>query len=162
MSRFLFVYGTLRRNQGNPFAVRLERWGAWLGPARLRGRLYALAHYPGAVGEPLSAGYVRGEVYRLPRRDHLLRFLDAYEGPEFQRRLAPVRLASGSTVRAWYYAYTGPTAGAQRIPAGDYLDWVRRTGRASDWPLMITAAVPGKGTVPLQGQTDSGTTYGAR
>lgn len=139
MSRFLFVYGTLRRSQGNPFAGHLERWGAWLGPARLRGRLYALPHYPGAVACPLASGFVCGEVYRLPARDQLLRFLDRYEGPEFQRRLTPVRLKSGVTVRAWYYAFTGPVAAAGRITRGDYLHWVRRTGNASDWPLVMTA-----------------------
>lgn len=148
MSRFLFVYGTLRRNQGNPFAAHLERWGAWLGAARLRGRLYALAHYPGVVACPMASGSVQGEVYRLPPRDQLLRFLDRYEGPEFQRRQAPVRLAAGAIVRAWYYAYTGPVTAAQRIPEGDYLQWVRQTGRASDWPLMMTYAAPGKGTTP--------------
>lgn len=151
MSWFLFVYGTLRRAQGNPFAARLERCGAWLGPALLRGRLYALAHYPGAVASPMASGCVRGEVFRLPPRDHLLRFLDRYEGPEFERRIAPVRLVSGRTLRACYYAYTGPLTAAQRIPAGDYLDWVRQTGRASDWPLLRTAAAAGKGSLTGDG-----------
>lgn len=136
MSQFLFVYGTLRRNQGNPFAAQLERWGDWLGPALLRGRLYALAHYPGAVACPIASGSVHGEIFRLPPRDHLLRFLDRYEGPEYQRRQATVRLASGATLRAWYYAYIGPVTAAQRIPHGDYVQWVRQTGRASDWPWL--------------------------
>jgi gamma-glutamylcyclotransferase (GGCT)/AIG2-like uncharacterized protein YtfP len=134
MKSCLFVYGTLRKGQPNAFAAHLERVAVWLGPARLRARLYHLGHYPGAVASRSAAGSVLGDVYRLPAQEQCLRLLDEYEGPDFSRRRARVRLAAGGVLTVWYYAYTGPLAGAHFIRDGDYLAWTRRTGRVSDWP----------------------------
>jgi gamma-glutamylcyclotransferase (GGCT)/AIG2-like uncharacterized protein YtfP len=58
-------------------------------------------------------------VYRLRSAD-ILAVLDSAEGPEFPRRLTPVRLDDGGEVRAWTYWFSGSVNGAGPIPHGDY------------------------------------------
>ena len=45
----LFVYGTLMRGFDHPMAKLLSANADFLGPARCRGRLYLIKHYPGLV-----------------------------------------------------------------------------------------------------------------
>ncbi len=50
----------------------------------------------------------------------LLATLDSTEGPEFRRRLTPVRLDDGRKVRAWTYWFNGSVRREVPIPDGDY------------------------------------------
>ncbi|MBU1358702.1 MAG: gamma-glutamylcyclotransferase [Gammaproteobacteria bacterium] len=60
--RHVFVYGTLRRGERNDIAHFLPR-PDYVGQGRLRGLLYDLGAYPGAVlgGET----WIEGEIYRI-------------------------------------------------------------------------------------------------
>jgi gamma-glutamylcyclotransferase (GGCT)/AIG2-like uncharacterized protein YtfP len=108
----IFVYGSLRRKQGNSH---------WMTNAQLMGEhteenfvLYSLGHYPGAVpGE----GGVIGEVYRIDAST--LSELDALrtQGGEYKRHL--IQTPYGS---AWMYVYQRPVAGLTRIESGNWLD----------------------------------------
>jgi len=124
----LFVYGTLRRACDHAMSRILATRAAYLGDARIRGRLYRVADYPGAVlsGDPHER--VLGELCRLRAPAMLLPLLDAYEGlgspltpGEFERRIVPVERPGGARVDAWIYLYRGSTAGLERIPSGDFL-----------------------------------------
>lgn len=97
------------------------------GEACARGRLHAVAWYPGLVLDE-AAGEVRGELWRLEDPSVLAR-LDAYEGcgehdpppHEFQRVRATVRrVADAEAVDAWIYAYTRPVDEATRVISGDW------------------------------------------
>jgi gamma-glutamylcyclotransferase (GGCT)/AIG2-like uncharacterized protein YtfP len=116
----LFVYGTLRP-EAAPAALRgvLGR-ARRLGPGRLPGRLYDLGPYPAVVLEEGCGSKVRGELLELPRDPSLLALLDGYEGPDYERVEARVRLDSGSTCRCWVYAYTQDPGGAPVVASGDY------------------------------------------
>ena len=123
---YLFVYGTLRSESGHPMNEVLRGYGGRVGLGRVRGALYDLGRYPGAVETRETAAFVHGEVYLLrdPGRD--LEALDRYEGldekrPEFRRDRIDVELDDGRTVEAWIYLYNRPTAGLARIRSGDYL-----------------------------------------
>jgi len=120
----LFVYGTLRRSQANPFAADLHAHSTHLGAARLRGRLYALGWFPGAVASDDPADVVHGDVFALhpAHADTVLARLDAYEGPAFERRKVEARLETGAAVRCWIYLYTGELDDAERIAGGDWLE----------------------------------------
>ena len=125
---YLFVYGTLRSDSGHPMNEVLQGYGGRVGPGKVRGALYDLGQYPGAVETPETAAFVHGEVYLLrdPGRD--LKTLDRYEGldgkspesDEFRRSRTVVELDDGTTVAAWIYLYNRPTEGLARIPSGDY------------------------------------------
>lgn len=123
----LFVYGTLRRAVAGRFAQKALADAAYLGPARMPGRLYLVGdHYPGLI--PGADGTVHGELYRLPN-SALLTELDEYEGcspgdaepHEFVRASGAVTTGSGETVDAWYYRYNWPVQDEQMIRSGDFI-----------------------------------------
>lgn len=108
----IFVYGSLRRKQGN------SHWmtnGQWLGDFSVENyQLYSLGHYPGVVpGE----GTVAGEVYRIDAST--LAELDALrtKGGEYARHL--IQTPYGS---AWMYVYQRSVESHTRIDTGDWLD----------------------------------------
>src|SRR5689334_5996231 len=101
----LFVYGTLRRGLPNKYSRLLARQSSFLGRACLRGRLHRIGRYSGAILSSKPNEWIRGEVFRLADPAALLPILDDYEGPQFERTLALVRLDSGRRPRAWVYLY---------------------------------------------------------
>ena len=116
----LFVYGTLRR--GAAMHALLEPGAEWVGPARLRGRLYDLGAFPG-LADGRSGDWVQGELYRLAGADPaaLLDALDRYEGHAFRRVAREAVRADGTCVAAWVYRFAGSVRGRRRIASGDYL-----------------------------------------
>ena len=126
----LFVYGTLMRGFDHPMAKLLSRSADFLGPARCRGRLYLVRHYPGLVRSDDPAEIVFGELYRLRIHDELLRELDMYEAcgegfpepTEYLRRLIDVTLPDGTSGKAWTYVYNWPVAGLPIIESGRFLE----------------------------------------
>jgi gamma-glutamylcyclotransferase (GGCT)/AIG2-like uncharacterized protein YtfP len=109
----LFVYGTLRRGSENQFARLLAEQGHFMGLARVPGRLYDLGLYPGAIASNQPDQWIQGEIFSVDSA--LLTALDEYEGPEFERAMAP-------TIDCWIYWYVGSAPG-RLIASGD---WSRR------------------------------------
>jgi gamma-glutamylcyclotransferase (GGCT)/AIG2-like uncharacterized protein YtfP len=123
----LFVYGTLRK--GFRSHKLLQRFHARLiVSGSVRGRLYDLGNYPGAV-DCSGAERVCGEVYFLPQPGAAFRALDRFEGfdparpesNEFERRETTVTLADGHKMRAWIYWLPGAPATRRRVRAGNYV-----------------------------------------
>ncbi|MFO4585850.1 gamma-glutamylcyclotransferase [Klebsiella pneumoniae] len=108
----IFVYGSLRRKQGNSHWMTNAQW---LGAHSVDDyQLYSLGHYPGAVpGE----GTVHGEVYRIDAST--LAELDALrtKGGEYARHL--IQTPYGS---AWMYVYQRSVEGCMLIANGNWLD----------------------------------------
>ncbi|AYN27816.1 gamma-glutamylcyclotransferase [Buttiauxella sp. 3AFRM03] len=108
----IFVYGSLRRKQGNSHWMTNAQW---LGDHHVDNyALYNLGHYPGVVpGE----GSVVGEVYRIDAST--LSELDALrtKGGEYKRQL--IQTPYGS---AWMYVYQRQVDGLTRIESGDWVD----------------------------------------
>ena len=126
--RFLFVYGTLLRD----FAS-LESWqrrvqAEFVGRGRIKGKLYDLGEYPGAITD--SEHRVRGEVYELRNPGEAVKLLDEYEEffplhPErslFVRTVTPVVMDDGREMEAWAYFYNGQVDESKLIAGGDYRD----------------------------------------
>lgn len=105
----IFVYGSLRRKQGNSHWMTNAQW---LGAHSVDDyQLYSLGHYPGAVpGE----GTVHGEVYRIDAST--LAELDALrtKGGEYARHL--IQTPYGS---AWMYVYQRSVEGCTLIANGN-------------------------------------------
>ena len=90
----LFVYGTLRSEFTNQYARLLREQAELVGHTIVPGSIYRIGNFPGWKPEP--AGEVHGELYRLRDPDTILRALDEYEGPDFERVV--VRAARPQTV----------------------------------------------------------------
>ena len=123
-SQRLFVYGTLQRGQRNHHF--LEEGARFLSRARVRGRLYDLGAYPGALLEA-GSGWVWGELYALLPARKVLKRLDQLEGylpadksrSAFTRSLAEVDLGARKTL-AWVYLYNGAVAETGLIGSGSW------------------------------------------
>lgn len=124
----LFVYGTLSPRHAPPEIAATVRRLRPLGPASVRGRLYDLGEYPGAILSKTSRSIIRGEVFELPGDAQTLSSLDHYEGFEpgkpgsslFVRRIWPVLMDDGTRLRCWVYVYNGDTRQAQPVRSGRY------------------------------------------
>jgi gamma-glutamylcyclotransferase (GGCT)/AIG2-like uncharacterized protein YtfP len=98
-----------------------------IGSARMRGSLYDLGHYPGAVKDSRRSTVV-GEVYELPPDPHVLREIDRYEGFNparpakslFRRQKRAVTLGDGKRIYCWVYLYNRPLRRAIPIDSGRY------------------------------------------
>jgi gamma-glutamylcyclotransferase (GGCT)/AIG2-like uncharacterized protein YtfP len=130
MSDRLFVYGTLMRGFDHPMARLLSRSADFLSPARCRGRLFLVKHYPGLVLSDDPADIVFGELFRLRSAAELLRELDMYEAcgegfaepTEYVRQMLAVTSADGIEGAAWTYIYNWPVAQLARIASGRFLE----------------------------------------
>lgn len=129
----LFVYGTLRR--GFPLHHYLEEASPrFLGRGTIRGRLYDLGEYPGAIKSTRSADEIEGELFELTDPVEQFKRLDEIEeySPDrpgeslFLRERVNVRLETGETVEAWAYFLPAKPADARLIPSGNYGE-TRRT-----------------------------------
>lgn len=133
-TRFLFVYGTLRKGIGHPMAEFLAQRARFLGAARTAGRLYDLGPYPGMREAESATEWVHGDLFELDDVSDTLAALDRYERqgrgrPLFVRRTAEAIAPSGERVTAWVYLYEGPLREARLIASGEYRELPRRRGR---------------------------------
>jgi len=127
----LFVYGTLRSECPHPMAQTLAKSATLVGAARVRGRLYQVAAYPGLILSDGAEEWVRGEVHRLSDPLALLPVLDDYEGCgtqnqppfEFERVVTEATLSDGRQIRCWVYVYahTSRISEEMRIASGDFM-----------------------------------------
>src|SRR5579864_5628973 len=105
-SEYLFAYGTLHPEHAPEEVADLVRRFEPVGRGTVRGTLYDLGSYPGAVLDEGSTRRISGTVFRLPAGDDVLRRLDDYEGfdpgvPQaslFIRRLREAKLDGGRTL----------------------------------------------------------------
>lgn len=117
MEALVFVYGTLRRGEGNHRRLATARY---LGATRAAGfRLYDLGGCPAAVACPGSS--VAGEVYAVD--GPTLASVDRLEGHPVAWRRVRRELSTGTV--GWIYTMTpGQVGGAEIIPGGD---WISRS-----------------------------------
>jgi len=126
MSEYLFAYGTL---QPGLAPTKIARVAAKLRPVSegfLRGALYDLGGYPGAVADPSAKGRILGTVMELPEDESVLDGLDRYEGfnpkapetSEYIRERQIVELKTGRTVECWFYRYNRKPRDAARVESG--------------------------------------------
>ncbi len=127
-SEYLFAYGTLHPERAPDEIADLVGRFEPVGKGTVRGTLYDLGSYPGAVLEEGSTRRILGTVFRLPAGDDVLRRLDEYEEfdprvPQaslFIRRLREAELDGGRMVPCWIYEYNGSTADAAIVENGTY------------------------------------------
>jgi gamma-glutamylcyclotransferase (GGCT)/AIG2-like uncharacterized protein YtfP len=131
LAEFAFFYGTLMTGFDRRRRAGIEDRMTYVGRGSIQAALFDLGIYPAAV--PAPEGRVWGEVYQLEDSARVLGILDDIEGhaptdPDhslYIRTRVTVFLDDGRQLDAWVYFYNAPLGGAQQIPSGDYLDYVR-------------------------------------
>jgi len=123
---YLFVYGTLLDKQ-NKFGAYLSSNCIFYVNGKMRGKLYDIGEYPGAILNIESKNYVFGKIYELIDVEKVLKLLDDYEGfgPDqlqpnlFVRQLIAIETAIGG-IECWVYLYNLPVEGLKLIESGKY------------------------------------------
>ena len=115
----LFVYGTLRPGSQNEQARWLEKNARHSGTATISGRLYRVTHYPALAAPQSKEDRVKGDVFEDVTAEMLER-LDEYEGAEYSREIAEVRMEDGRTLTAYFYRYALRTDQLEWIQSGDW------------------------------------------
>jgi len=126
MSEYLFAYGTLQPGLAPTSMADATAKLRTVGPGFVRGVLYDLGRYPGAIADASATGKISGTVMELPDDSDVLRALDEYEGfdpqspetSEFVRERQEVELASGGTLLCWFYRYNRKIDAARVFPSG--------------------------------------------
>ena len=126
---YLFVYGTLRNDYDLKLKKRVAKELKYVGKAKVGALLYDLGRYPGAIKD--KASEVIGDVFLLSDCEKVLKFLDAYEGEEYERKKEKVKLRSGKLIIAWLYWYNGSVKEERRIFYKDYLNYLKRRNTLS-------------------------------
>jgi gamma-glutamylcyclotransferase (GGCT)/AIG2-like uncharacterized protein YtfP len=123
MADYLFADGTLQPGLAPakiaPLAAKLRP----VGEGFVRGALYDLGRYAGAVPDPGATGRIAGTVMELPEDESFLHRLDEYEGfdpqapetSEFVRARQTVELSAGGTLDCWVYWYNGKPGRSRQI-----------------------------------------------
>ncbi|MGO8759548.1 MAG: gamma-glutamylcyclotransferase [Terracidiphilus sp.] len=139
MTQYLLAYGTLQPGLAPakiaPLAAKLRP----VGEGFIRGTLYDLGRYAGAVPDPASTSRIAGTVMELPEDESFLHQLDGYEGfdpstpetSEYIRERQTVELSEGGTLECWIYSYNRQPEFARRIAddGGAGARWQKRIVR---------------------------------
>ena len=129
MNQHLFLYGTLLPSEAPKEIASIVKCFRRVGLAHVRGRLYDLGEFPGAVLDSSSRTMIHGELVALPSNGQILEALDRYEefdpsAPKtslFVRKKAKIHMANGSTREGWIYVYNRPPGKAKLLRGGDYV-----------------------------------------
>ena len=123
---YLFVYGTLL-NQQNEFGNYLQKKCELVGVGKLKGLLFDLGQYPGAIETVDDDHWVFGKIFKLEDFENVIKILDDYEGfgydqPQpnlFIRKLVQV-YQHDKALLCWVYLYNLRLKGYERIESGIY------------------------------------------
>jgi gamma-glutamylcyclotransferase (GGCT)/AIG2-like uncharacterized protein YtfP len=127
VKNLLFSYGTLLPEQAPAEIAPLVREMRRIGRGKVRGRLYDLGDYPGAVLNK-TGPIIFGEVFELPDNPSVLGKLDEYEGFDasnpkgslFVRKRWLVSLDAGQRKWCWIYVYNRHPGAAPTLHSGDF------------------------------------------
>lgn len=126
---YLFVYGTLL-DASNEFAIYLNLHCSFYSTGKVKGKLYDLGEYPGAIADENCTDYIYGNIFILNNSNEALKYLDDYEGfgdeqeqPNlFIRKMITVETDT-ERLKCWIYLYNLPIKGFKIIESGDYAEY---------------------------------------
>jgi len=134
-SHFVFVYGSLRSGFQSTAYEYISRYFNFFGEAKVKGKLFDLGEYPGAVPTQ-DDSFIRGELYIVKNENEFswaIAQLDDYEGvlvepnekPMYRREIADIYV-NDAIVPAWIYWYNGNVNDKPVISSGDILDYLKK------------------------------------
>ena len=124
---YMFVYGTLLPRLAPPEIESTVRRLRRVGRGTIRGRLFDLGDYPGAI-LTRSGPMIQGMIFEVPNDPEVLHRLDEFEGFDpakpksslFVRKRRRAQMQDGTKIFCWVYAYNGSVKDAQPVATGDY------------------------------------------
>jgi len=127
---FIFVYGTLRKQVASSMLHLIASHCEYRSDGVMRGKLYEVSGYPGAIESSDANDKVCGELYKMLDRKQVLARLDDYEEcsdrfpmpHEYSRKPLLIELIGGDSVLAWVYCFNGDVSKLREIKTGDYLN----------------------------------------
>ncbi|HTE00280.1 MAG TPA: gamma-glutamylcyclotransferase family protein [Mucilaginibacter sp.] len=127
MNNLLFVYGTLLDGD-NEYAIYLKNNTRFYAEGQLKGKLYDIGEYPGAVLSQGSDEYIFGAILQLNDPEKVLALIDDYEGfgrdqpypNEFVRVSTEIERGAGMVI-CWVYLYNLPVTGLPWIKNDRYI-----------------------------------------
>ena len=128
MDEPLFAYGTLRPGRAPVAIAAVVATLRPLGAARVRGRLYDLGPFAGAIPDRDAPAWIHGELVARTVDSPPLAWFDAYEGPGYRRVLTTAVDARGDRVPCWIYECARAPDASREIPGGE---WNPRAGRGT-------------------------------
>lgn len=128
-NKWLFVYGTLRKNNAAKAHPLLQHC-IYQAEGYIHAKLYLVQDYPGAVLSWRPQDKVYGELYHVPNPSMWLS-LDTYEEcsahfpwpQEYNRQLCTVTVSDKRGVAAWVYIYNRQVTALTWIPSGNYRNY---------------------------------------
>lgn len=131
INQFLFVYGTLLQ-PGNEFAEYLNQHCKFISTGKIKGRLYDIGEYPGALIDSSERIYIYGNIFRMDDPVAILKVIEDYEGigelyshpQEYIREQVDI-LTDNGIMSCWMYIYNLPVDTYNQIPAGDYIQYLK-------------------------------------
>lgn len=113
MADSLFLYGTLLPGLAPAAIAGAAAQLRFAGEGSVRGRLYDLGEFPGAILDSSADHRIFGAVFSLPEDPAVLLALDEYEefiaalpqASQFVRMRTAVTLTAGGTLDCWIYVY---------------------------------------------------------
>ena len=134
MLEYLFIYGSLITGSGNRTIDRcIQNKCQQLGEATIKGKLFDLGDYPGAVPGHHRHN-IHGQLIKLIKPAKTLALLDHYEAyypdnlkqSEFIRERTEAKLKEdGKTLLCWTYWYNRKISRGKEITTGDYEQYLR-------------------------------------
>jgi gamma-glutamylcyclotransferase (GGCT)/AIG2-like uncharacterized protein YtfP len=134
-SHYVFVYGSLRSGFQSAAYEYISRYFNFFGDAKVKGKLFDLGEYPGAVPTQ-EESFIKGELCIVKTESEFswaIAQLDDYEGvlvepsekPLYRREIADVYV-NDAIVPAWIYWYNGVVSDKPVITSGDILDYLKK------------------------------------
>jgi len=134
-SHYVFVYGSLRRGFQSAAYEYISRYFNFFGEAKVKGKLFDLGEYPGAVPTHEDS-FIKGELYIVKTESEFswaIAQLDDYEGvlvepnekPLYRREIADIYV-NDAIVPAWVFWYNGIISDKPLVQSGDILDYLKK------------------------------------
>jgi len=114
---YLFVYGTLMKNENNPYNELIQANSSLVGKGFIYAKKHDLGHYPGIKLDSNKEHQTYGELYEVKTNtEQVFSELDFYEvympsdleKSLFIRKEASVFLNGNTEFKAWTYEYAKP------------------------------------------------------
>jgi len=123
---FLFVYGTLL-DANNEYALYLKSNSSFYSDGKVKGKLYDIGDYPGAVLED-GDSFIYGSILKIGNPEKVFSVINDYEGfgngqvqpNEFIKIRTKIETDTG-IIDCWIYLYNLPVTGLPYIQDGRYI-----------------------------------------
>ncbi len=141
-NEFIFVYGTLRKETATDMSRLLARHCEYISAGHMRGKLYEVNGYPGAVESGNGNDKICGELHKIGDSGLVLPLLDEYEEctdrypepHEYVRKKLTVSLPGAGSIAAWVYVFNRDVSNLLQIESGDYPVYLKESGERSVEP----------------------------